>query len=79
MATSIKSPHSVWFYKTILVVLHVALGVIAIGGIVYKKLLIDARGVWLGLDKIDISFEAVVLFLAVLWPCLLVVSEFIMG
>ena len=55
-----------------------ALGVIAIGGIVYKKLLIDARGVWFGLDKIDISFEAVVLFWAILWPCLLVVSEFIL-
>ena len=68
-----KSIQSVRFYKAILVVLHVALALLAIGALVYKIMLIKKQGVIYGLDKIDIVFEAVILFFCLIWTFLLAV------
>ena len=53
--------------------LHAALALLAIGALVYKTLLIKKQGVIYGLDKIDIIFEAIVLFLCLIWIFLLAV------
>ena len=71
-----QSIQSVRFYKAILVVLHVALGLLAIGALVYKILLIKKQGVIYGLDKIDIVYEAVILFYCFIWIFLLAVRFF---
>ena len=69
-----NSIQSVRFYKHGLVVLHVALGLLAIGSVVYKALLIKRPDrVIQGLDKVDVAFEVVVLFISILWIVLLAV------